>query len=590
MPECSLKTAEYDRPGRAADPVSGAHRGVPYAASGTPVVSGHSGRAQAPSRCVTHIDDMIDDEKHTSAPNDGAAPEPGTDPLPRIPEPQPHAPDPEPDPELPPAAGPDPAPTPAHTSAPTDQLVAGQHAPSAGPVTAPHPTMGPRQAAWPRPGQEMGGAAMGGRPDFLGPYAREYGGPGRPPPAGPPYGTEPGAPVPGGSGGGPRKPSRWLRWTMAGAGALVLFVGAGAGGAAVALHYGGGSSALPAVQPARGTSNSTAGDSVAKVARNVMPSVVAITVPVSDGEVQGSGVIVKSDGTILTNNHVVADAANGGTIVVQFSDGKKAKATILGRDPSSDLAVIKATGVSGLTAASFADSDQVQVGDSVIAIGSPLGLNGSVTSGIVSAKHRSITLSENEGQNQNQDPNSPFGQFGQGQNSSARQPVSTVVSAIQTDAAINPGNSGGPLLNSAGQVIGINTAIASAGAQSASGGESGNIGVGFAIPSDQAHDIAQQLISNGKAMHAYIGVSVADPMSGARTGAVVAGVTSGSPADHAGLRKGDVITKVGGRQVGDSGALVAFIRGKSGGDKVTVTYTRGGSSHTATVTLGEKAG
>ena len=478
------------------------------------------------------------------------------------------------------------------------------------PPASPEP---PSPAAAQAPGARSPDAPP--RPEFLGPYVpgaapRPMPGAAQPsvppsvPPTMPPPGTQPGyaggavmppagAPPHGGGGAygeppyatGPippqRRPNRWARWTVAGAGALVLFVGAGAGGAAIALHYGGGST-LPAVQPAQGTSSKTANGSVASVAKAVSPSVVAISVQVANGEVQGSGVIMKSDGTILTNNHVVADAANGGTIQVQFSDGQKATASIVGRDPSSDLAVIKAKGVSGLKAASFANSDSVQVGDSVIAIGSPLGLNGTVTSGIVSAVNRSITLDDSQSQDQGQLP------FGQGQNSTQQQSTSTVVSAIQTDAAINHGNSGGPLLNSAGQVIGINTAIASSGGGATSSSDSGNIGVGFAIPSSQAHDVAQQLVSTGKAEHAYLGVSVADSPS--TSGAVVAGVESNSPAAKAGLKKGDVITKVDGNDVSDSGSLVAYIRGKKDGDQVTVTYTRNGSSHTATVTLSQKAG
>ncbi|HEY3685413.1 MAG TPA: trypsin-like peptidase domain-containing protein, partial [Streptosporangiaceae bacterium] len=448
--------------------------------------------------------------------------------------------------------------------------------PYAGAPGDPGQPTGPPQGP-PPPWPPIGGAAMGGPPPHPGGTA------GSPPYGGPPYAGA----VPGG-GGGPRQPNRWLRWTVAGVGALVLFVGAGAGGAAVALHYGGGATTLPAVQPAQGTSNTTGGTTVAKVAKAVSPSVVAITVDVANGEVQGSGVIMKSDGTILTNNHVVADAANGGTITVQFSDGKKVSASILGRDPSTDLAVIKAKGASGLTPAAFADSGSVQVGDSVIAIGSPLGLNGSVTSGIVSALNRSITLSEDEDQNQGQGQNSPFGQGLQQQQQ--QQSTSTVVSAIQTDAAINPGNSGGPLLNSAGQVIGINTAIAGTSGQESSGSQSGNIGVGFAIPSSQAHDVAQQLISKGKATHAYLGIGVTDSASSSGSGAVVASVANGGPADHAGLKKGDVVTKLDGKSVSDSGSLVAYIRSKASGDKVTVTYTRGGTSHTVTVTLSEKAG
>jgi putative serine protease PepD len=208
---------------------------------------------------------------------------------------------------------------------------------------------------------------------------------------------------------------------------------------------------------------STTETSLASVAAAVEPSVVSITVRSAGQQVEGSGVVLRSDGLILTNNHVVEDAAQGGRITVEFSDGSTATATVAGTDPSTDLAVIQAEGVSGLQAATFGDSDALQVGDTVLAIGSPLGLEGSVTAGIVSALHRTFDVDAD-------------GQAG-----------TTINDAIQTDAPINPGNSGGPLVNSAGEVVGILTANASVSQ------DAGSIGVGFAIPSNQVEQVARQL-------------------------------------------------------------------------------------------------
>ena len=210
------------------------------------------------------------------------------------------------------------------------------------------------------------------------------------------------------------------------------------------------------------------GGSVSTVAANGLPVVVQI----SNSQGLGSGVIISSDGLILTNNHVVA---TGGTFTVTFNDGNKAKATVVGTDPSTDLAVVKAQGVSGLRTAAFGDSSKVKIGDEVVAIGSPEGLQGTVTTGIVSALNRTVTASDNQG----------------GDNPYARnqQSTTTYKGAIQTDASINPGNSGGPLFNLQGQVIGINSSIYSP--------SDGSVGLGFAIPSDTAKAIAQQLVANG---------------------------------------------------------------------------------------------
>jgi putative serine protease PepD len=313
---------------------------------------------------------------------------------------------------------------------------------------------------------------------------------------------------------------------------------------------------------------STSGDSAAadgsveQVATSVLPSVVSIVeTTAGGGGGEGTGVVIDSDGLILTNNHVVAAAAEGGSLQVTFNDGRTATATIVGRDPVTDLAVIKAAGVSGLTAATLGSSADLDPGEQVVAIGSPLGLQGTVTSGIISALDRPVRTGDATG----------------------AETASTVIDAIQTDAAINPGNSGGPLVNLRGEVVGINSAIATLGS---TGGQSGSIGLGFSIPIDQAKAIARELVDTGTATHAQLGVSVQDAQSG---GAAVAVVSDGSAAQQLGLREGDVITKVGDRQVDDADSLIAAIRSHRPGDEVTLTFTRDGSQDTVTATLGSDA-
>jgi putative serine protease PepD len=325
-------------------------------------------------------------------------------------------------------------------------------------------------------------------------------------------------------------------------------------------------------RPAANGDTSSPDEPLSQAAAEVLPSVVSISVRSDELSGSGSGIIISADGQILTNNHVVAAAADGGDLTVTFSDGTTADASIVGRDPATDLAVIKADGVSGLTPATFGSSDDLNVGDAVLAIGSPLGLDGSVTSGIVSALDRSITLQGDQEQ-------SPFGgspQQGAGQ--------TAVIDAIQTDAAINPGNSGGPLVNADGEVVGVNTAIASLAQGTTS--EGGNIGVGFAIPIDSARDIAQQLVEDGSVSHAFLGVSIADTENG-EPGALVGSVQPGTPAESAGLQEGDIITKVGDTEVTDAASLTAAIRDHKPGDSVTVEYTRDGQSASVDVTLGE---
>jgi putative serine protease PepD len=245
--------------------------------------------------------------------------------------------------------------------------------------------------------------------------------------------------------------------------ALGLALASGAAGAYAATSLDDDTAVAGSTPVTAASGGSTTETSLASVAAAVEPSVVSITVRSAGQQVEGSGVVLRSDGLILTNNHVVEDAAQGGRITVEFSDGSTATATVAGTDPSTDLAVIQAEGVSGLQAATFGDSDALQVGDTVLAIGSPLGLEGSVTAGIVSALHRTFDVDAD-------------GQAG-----------TTINDAIQTDAPINPGNSGGPLVNSAGEVVGILTANASVSQ------DAGSIGVGFAIPSNQVEQVARQL-------------------------------------------------------------------------------------------------
>ncbi|WP_066361620.1 S1C family serine protease [Herbidospora mongoliensis] len=324
--------------------------------------------------------------------------------------------------------------------------------------------------------------------------------------------------------------------------------------------------------------------SIAAVAKAVQPSVVMITVTSQQGQGEGSGVILSADGLILTNNHVVAGAGANSQMTVKFSDGKTAQATLVGTDPTTDIAVIRATGVSSLTAASLGDSDALQVGESVLAIGSPLGLEGSVTSGIVSALDRTVTSGEGGGGGGQQLPpgwgGGGFGPEQQEQQQAPAETSTTIGGMVQTDAAINPGNSGGALVNSAGQVIGINTAIATSGG-------SGNIGVGFAIPINTAKNVADQLIKTGKAVHAYLGVGVNDA-TGDTPGALVASIEQNGPAAKAGLQQGDIITKVDDTAVDAGETVVGIIRGHAPGTKVTVTYVRNGQASTATITLEEK--
>jgi putative serine protease PepD len=283
----------------------------------------------------------------------------------------------------------------------------------------------------------------------------------------------------------------------------------------------------------------------------------------------GSGEVIKSDGYILTNNHVIAPAANGGTLEVLFSDGKSVPATLVGRDPLTDVAVIKVA-ESGLPAIPIGKSGTLAVGQPVVVLGAPLGLTSTVTSGIVSALNRTIQVP--------------------GENSQS----ALLLNAIQTDAAINPGNSGGAMVNCAGQFVGIPSAGATV---PSSSGESsgGSIGLGFAIPSDYALALADEIISTGRVSHAYFGVS-AVPISpeiaatnGVPQGLFVTAADPAGPAFRAGLREGDIITTIDGQPATSTDQLVMLTLTKHPGDTVQLGYQRDGRQATATVTLGTQS-
>ncbi|HWE89107.1 MAG TPA: trypsin-like peptidase domain-containing protein [Pseudonocardiaceae bacterium] len=415
---------------------------------------------------------------------------------------------------------------------------------------------------------------------------------GYPPPSGPPaQQTMVGQPP---AGGPPRRRRGAL---IAGIAVLALLVGGGAGALGGYLVAGNnnasGSSvnALDQVGPNAAPASSTPSPSsgtVQSVAAAVLPAVVEVSVQYQTnqglGGDTGSGIVITSDGDILTNNHVIADGVtNNGQIQVIFQSGKTVNATVVGRDPTADVAVIKAQGASGLTTAQLGNSDGLQVGQQVVAIGAPYGLSGTVTSGIVSALRRPTSAGDSNSAN-NQD---------------------TVMDAIQTDAAINPGNSGGPLVNMQGQVIGINSAIYSSGGSSSSQG--GNVGIGFAIPINQAQRLAQDIVTTGHSTQTYLGVSVEDSVSsmaggsaaqnqqyqseleqaGLTNGALIHTVQAGGPGDKAGLKTGEVVVKASAngvtRLITSADGLVAAVRAAAPGNQMTLTLSNGS---TVTVTLG----
>jgi putative serine protease PepD len=379
------------------------------------------------------------------------------------------------------------------------------------------------------------------------------------PPVPPPPSVEPERPSP--------SPPQRRRTPLLLAGVALGAIVGGAAGAGVATIFNDDETTAPATrsnldtESSRNSSNqqTAAKSDVQQVAEKVLPSVVSISVRNSFGEATGTGVIISSDGEILTNNHVVEGTGQGGDVVVTFSDGSTAQAEVVGTDPLTDLAVVKASDVSNLQPADLGSSSDLSVGQQVVAIGSPLGLEGTVTSGIVSALDRPVVAGQQEGGGTN-----------------------SIISAIQTDAPINPGNSGGPLVDMDGKVVGINSAIATM------GNGSGSIGLGFSIPIDQAKPIVRELLDGHEATHAQIGIGVGDTRD-RTSGALITSVNNGSAGDKAGLQEGDVVTKVDSRVVTDATSLIAAVRSHRPGDEVMLTYERDGSEHTAQLTLGSDA-
>jgi S1-C subfamily serine protease len=394
-------------------------------------------------------------------------------------------------------------------------------------------------------------ASLGGPPDL---------GDGRPQPAD----------APGGPGGGRR---RWgLRNITFTAAVVLLVAGLLTGIAGGVVGYLAADRITPALLDPDATLSQVSPPvnrppgSVADIAKRVLPVVVSVEVSTSGGSGTGSGVVIAGNGYVLTNNHVIsqfATAGAGGSLRVRFSDQSAVPARIAGRDPKTDLAVLKID-KPGVTVAALGDSSKLAVGDPVIAIGSPLGLAGTVTSGIISALDRPVRLG--------------------GESGNSGSDTNAVINAIQTDASINPGNSGGALVDGSGAVIGINSAIATLSTGGGTG-QSGSIGLGFAIPINEARQIAEQLIRTGKVQHATLGVTARSVTDGARDGALVESVAVGSAAADAGIKAGDVITRIGDRLVGGSDDLVVQVRAYKVGEKVQLTYVRAGRTVKVTATL-----
>ncbi|MFQ6850915.1 trypsin-like peptidase domain-containing protein [Streptomyces sp. 35M1] len=380
---------------------------------------------------------------------------------------------------------------------------------------------------------------------------------------GPPEGAEPG------------RKKRRRGGAFAGVLLLALVASGIGGGVGAYIERNGGLTTVELPQAGRDNGD-RAPDSVAGIAASALPSVVTLHVSGTAESGTGTGFVLDGRGHILTNNHVVAPAGSSGDITVTFSTGETASAELVGKDSGYDLAVVRVRGVSGLKPLPLGNSDNVQVGDPVVAIGAPFDLSNTVTSGIISAKQRPITAG---------------GEKGDGSDIS-------YVDALQTDAPINPGNSGGPLVDSRAHVIGINSAIraADSGRGPESGGQSGSIGLGFAIPINQGKRVAEELISTGKATHPVIGVTLDMKYTGdgAKVGTKGAdggpAVAEGGPADKAGIKSGDVITQVEGQRVHSGEELIVKIRAHRPGDDLDLKLTRGGKERTVTLKLGSASG
>ncbi|OLO31044.1 protease [Streptomyces sp. MNU77] len=482
---------------------------------------------------------------------------------------------------------PSPAPSPAPQSAPADGFTP-PHAQPADGFTPPGPHAQPQAPAQhtTAPGAHPAHAAHAPQPPHGAPghqsqhpapapqpHAQQHtqwlqydpwGAPGQPlTRPGPPEGTDPGR----------RKKRRGGAFV----GVLLLtLVASGIGGGVGAyIERNGGLTTVELPQADRDNGD-RAPESVAGIAASALPSVVTLHVSGTAESGTGTGFVLDGQGHILTNNHVVAPAGSGGDITVTFSSGETASAELVGKDSGYDLAVVKVRGVSGLKPLPLGNSDNVQVGDPVVAIGAPFDLSNTVTSGIISAKQRPITAG---------------GEKGDGSDIS-------YVDALQTDAPINPGNSGGPLVDTQAHVIGINSAIraADSGKGPEAGGQSGSIGLGFAIPINQGKRVAEELISTGKATHPVIGVTLDMKYTGdgAKVGTEGAdgapAVAKNGPAAKAGIRSGDVITHVKGQRVHSGEELIVKIRAHRPGDELDLKLTRGGEERTVTLTLGSASG
>ena len=373
----------------------------------------------------------------------------------------------------------------------------------------------------------------------------------------------------------------------------------GIAGAGVATVMGGQNANNSASSNVQGITinNTEEVSTVTAVAAKASPSVVTISVTGAAGGGSGSGVILNKEGYVLTNNHVVTldGADSNAKITVQDNDGNIYPASIVGTDPTVDMAVLKIEGEGVFTPIEWADSSKLNVGDLTIAMGAPLGLAGTVTTGIVSALNRSIQVassavpdsSGSDSDSGSGDSSNPFNfDFGQGQTQTQSQSASISIPVIQTDAAINPGNSGGALLDSKGRLIGINVAIASAGS---SDGQSGSIGVGFALPSNLAKRVSAELIENQKASHGLLGAQVSDAASkdgSTAVGAYIEKAVEGGAAAQAGIKDGDIVVRFNGVRITDANDLTAQVRTAAGGSEATVVINRDGKQQTIKVQLG----
>jgi putative serine protease PepD len=378
----------------------------------------------------------------------------------------------------------------------------------------------------------------------------------------------------------------------------------GASGAGAALYFSNQNTVTAANNSVQGITINNSGEitGVTAVAAKASPSVVTISVASSSAAGTGSGVIISQDGYVITNNHVATldGAASNVKISIQDNDGNIYNASIVGTDPTVDLAVLKIDSANMFTPIEWADSSKLNVGDVTVALGAPLGLAGTVTTGIISALNRSIQVASSAvpdtAASQAPSAQTPFDfwnfNFGQGNGGQSQaQPATTTatisIPVIQTDAAINPGNSGGALLDSKGRLIGINVAIASAGSSSSS---AGNIGLGFALPSNLAKRVSAEIVASTKATHGVLGAQVSDAANksgSTAVGAYIEKLTSGGAAEKAGIKAGDVVTYFNGVRVTGASDLTAQVRTAAGGSAATVTIIRDGKPQTITVNLGQ---